>query len=498
MQTLETKLENYQLGIICKKDLLREEEQITHREDFEELVQTYKDENRIKDVSLELQERENNVINFYSQKENYTSIIKKVEGKKNKQGYLKRLSKKAKKSEKKRIEEVITLIEQEKRDYAYQLLDGYQTGYGKRKEFLKEERLMYNDFRKLKRLTKIPIKQKKQKRSFGHIFKAAAAITLAMIPSFLNPSQNNVSRQDSIYSFNEQILKEKSQPYQIDDNLSMQTNNILDYVKEAEKVEKKRAVAKKPEPKIKPKKNMKKRNSYNHPPVNYKLCYNPKEEPVEAQDSQIYKGNVAFTFDCGSGDKGFDDILKTMDKYNVKGTFFLTGKFIEKYPNNIRKLLEKGHEAANHSYDHDHNNSPEECERVAKIFSDLTGEEMERYFRVPFLDHINWKPFKKAGWEKGYVSLITCDAMNINFEDKDFINAFKHYTNTGSKKMEFVYRLPREGPGNIDGASILMHVNGDKYHLLEDMIGYVIKKGYKPVKFSELEEERMIASVAKK
>lgn len=61
---------------------------------------------------------------------------------------------------------------------------------------------------------------------------------------------------------------------------------------------------------------------------------------------------ISITFDASWGDDRTDDILKTLDKYNAKATFFIVGAWIDKYPGMLKELNEKGHEIGNHSNRH--------------------------------------------------------------------------------------------------------------------------------------------------
>ena len=47
-----------------------------------------------------------------------------------------------------------------------------------------------------------------------------------------------------------------------------------------------------------------------------------------------------------------DRILETLDRHNVKATFFIVGWVAENYPTIARKIAELGHEVASHSYWH--------------------------------------------------------------------------------------------------------------------------------------------------
>jgi peptidoglycan/xylan/chitin deacetylase (PgdA/CDA1 family) len=51
--------------------------------------------------------------------------------------------------------------------------------------------------------------------------------------------------------------------------------------------------------------------------------------------------------------KGLAKVLETLDKFNVKSTFFVPGWVAASYPSLIRVLVEKGHEIAGHGYMHE-------------------------------------------------------------------------------------------------------------------------------------------------
>lgn len=61
---------------------------------------------------------------------------------------------------------------------------------------------------------------------------------------------------------------------------------------------------------------------------------------------------VFLTFDDGPTQGVTDEILKILDSYQVKATFFCLGKNVEDNVTLFNDLLEKGHEIGNHTYDH--------------------------------------------------------------------------------------------------------------------------------------------------
>lgn len=95
---------------------------------------------------------------------------------------------------------------------------------------------------------------------------------------------------------------------------------------------------------------------------------------VEREDDKI-----ALTFDCAWGDEDIDDILKTLDEYGVKATFFVTGDFAERCGEAVRKIHDSGHEIGNHSYNHaDYTKMSSEdiiadIEKADKVIKDKTG-----------------------------------------------------------------------------------------------------------------------------
>ena len=98
---------------------------------------------------------------------------------------------------------------------------------------------------------------------------------------------------------------------------------------------------------------------------------------------------IALTFDCAWGNSNTDLLLSLLAEANAKATFFVTGEFCDKYPEDIRKMYEAGHEIGNHSDAHPHVEGmnindliadTRECSRKIKM---ITGEEPALY-RAPY------------------------------------------------------------------------------------------------------------------
>lgn len=94
------------------------------------------------------------------------------------------------------------------------------------------------------------------------------------------------------------------------------------------------------------------------------------------------------------GNEDTPRILETLKKHNVKVTFFMTGGWVESYPEDVRAILADGHDLGNHSENHKNMSqlSDEQCqEELMKVHTkvqELTGYEMF-LFRPPYGDYDN-------------------------------------------------------------------------------------------------------------
>ncbi len=117
---------------------------------------------------------------------------------------------------------------------------------------------------------------------------------------------------------------------------------------------------------------------------------NSKELPIYSVD--VKERKVALSFDAAWGNTDTSQILDILDKYNVKVTFFMTGGWVEKYPEDVKAIYEAGHDLANHSENHkqmsklNFNQCKEEIMKVHTKVEELTGANM-CLFRPPYGDY---------------------------------------------------------------------------------------------------------------
>lgn len=121
---------------------------------------------------------------------------------------------------------------------------------------------------------------------------------------------------------------------------------------------------------------------------------NVSAEELEKLDA-YYIGSDAqkviyLTFDCGYENGNTEAILDALKKHNAPATFFVVGHFLESAPELVKRMTEEGHVVGNHTYHHpdlsaisEMDSFQKELEDVEKLYEEITGEEMTKYYRPP-------------------------------------------------------------------------------------------------------------------
>ena len=113
---------------------------------------------------------------------------------------------------------------------------------------------------------------------------------------------------------------------------------------------------------------------------------------TEAQDwtSMLYRMYTRYCERMGFTVK----LLDILDEYDAKCTFFLVGLWVDKYPDMVQAIVERGHEIGNHSATHPHMSKLSESKMLEELrmMSDkvekLTGVR-PTLFRPPYGDYNN-------------------------------------------------------------------------------------------------------------
>lgn len=120
------------------------------------------------------------------------------------------------------------------------------------------------------------------------------------------------------------------------------------------------------------------------------ICINLNEHPIYSVDTE--EKVISLTFDINWAEKdNLESILQILDKYNVKGTFFIMGGWVNYNNENVeklRKIHEGQHEIGNHSYMHsdfskiNDKKMLEELNKTDEIIKDTIGDK-PKLFRFP-------------------------------------------------------------------------------------------------------------------
>lgn len=115
-----------------------------------------------------------------------------------------------------------------------------------------------------------------------------------------------------------------------------------------------------------------------------------RQLPVYCVDTQ--QKTCAVSFDAAWGDVSTKDLVEVLNRYKVKATFFVIGKWAEQYPDDVKMLVKNGMEVMSHSYAHDHMTKLSDQEitadldRANKVIEKLSGKK-PTLFRCPYGDY---------------------------------------------------------------------------------------------------------------
>ncbi|MEW5785578.1 MAG: polysaccharide deacetylase family protein [Bacillota bacterium] len=200
------------------------------------------------------------------------------------------------------------------------------------------------------------------------------------------------------------------------------------------------------------------------------LTQNERLVPIYYVDTNEKK--IAISFDASWGAERTQQILDTLKEHEIKTTFFLTGFWVEDYPDYVKAIAEAGHEIGNHTFSHPHLNSltaaeiEAELKKVEQMIVATAGQKPV-LFRPPFGEYNNQviTTASELGYKTIQWSIDSLDWQNLS-------------------KDEIVHRVTSR---IHKGAIVLFHNNGlHTADALPDIIAYYRKHGYEIAPISEL------------
>ncbi|MFC7392596.1 polysaccharide deacetylase family protein [Scopulibacillus cellulosilyticus] len=228
---------------------------------------------------------------------------------------------------------------------------------------------------------------------------------------------------------------------------------------------------------------MKAKHKFNKDDVVYKEVP-PKKKLNDLPPSPIYRGNpqkpmVALLINVAWGNEYLPKILKVLNKYDIKATFFLDGSWVKKYPDLAMMISEEGHEIGNHAYSHPDlkQSSKQETYKELKKTNDVIEATLDvkpKWFAPP-----------SGSFTQQTVDVAHKLDMKTILWTVDTVDWKKPPT------MEMVRRVV---PKTTAGTMILMHPTKPVAEGLEQMINGIEEKGYRFGTVSELMSEKRIGS----
>jgi peptidoglycan-N-acetylglucosamine deacetylase len=184
---------------------------------------------------------------------------------------------------------------------------------------------------------------------------------------------------------------------------------------------------------------------------------------------------VALTFDDGPMPPYTSELLSLLRDKNVKGTFFIIGQNLEKFPSLGEDIVRQGHELGNHSYSHQrmifksYDFIQSEIERTDQLIR-RAGYTGEIHFRSPYGKKLLLLPLYLSRGEK----------KNIFFD----VEPDSNVAASANRIVEQV--LAQTKPGSI----ILLHAENnnrlESFKAVAGIIDGLKQKGYDFATISEL------------
>ena len=182
---------------------------------------------------------------------------------------------------------------------------------------------------------------------------------------------------------------------------------------------------------------------------------------------------VAITFDDGPVRGNTDRAVDLLNQYDARGTFFMVGEYMERYPELIEKVYHDGHDIGSHSYGHPYLTDKKtdvawEIGKTQEILQSVIPEADIEYVRPPY------GSFNKSVREAVGLPLVMWSLDTLDWKTRD---------------PEATLKAVSE---NVkDGDIILLHdLHVPSVDSLESVLPYLIENGYQIVSISELIEAR--------
>lgn len=194
--------------------------------------------------------------------------------------------------------------------------------------------------------------------------------------------------------------------------------------------------------------------------------------PIYGVNTQEKK--IALTFDCAWENSDTEILLEILETNDVKATFFMTGDWCTRYPEDVRRFWEAGHDIENHSYAHPHVASisretlMEDTQKCEETIESLTGSQPVLY-RAPYGEYSD-DMLALLEDDMGYrVIQWDCDSMDWKGRDAaDMIRTIENKLRPGS--ILLFHNDTENTPQTLRQLIPLLKGEGYEFVLVRDLI----------------------------
>lgn len=130
---------------------------------------------------------------------------------------------------------------------------------------------------------------------------------------------------------------------------------------------------------------------------------------------------IYLTFDAGYENGCTAQILDVLQAHGVPAAFFLVGNYLQQNPELVQRMVDEGHTVGNHTFHHwdmsaigDAETFRRELEDVEQLFSEITGQTMQKFYRPPqgIYSEKNLQMAQALGYRTVFWSLAYVDWLN--------------------------------------------------------------------------------------
>ncbi len=173
------------------------------------------------------------------------------------------------------------------------------------------------------------------------------------------------------------------------------------------------------------------------------------------------------TFDDGPESEATEFVLKELDKYNAKATFFCIGSNVEKNPQIFNEVISKGHAIGNHTQDHPEGwktDTSEYIENTLEAEEKIKEHNIPKLFRPPYgrIKRKQGKRLRALGYRIIMWDVVAKDWLQTISEEECLSNIIDNASNRSIIVMH-------------DSMKALKNVR----HTLPKVLDHFSKEGYK-------------------